>query len=64
MCNFTDFPSANFHEICTEDVNLWGGESFKDRILKIFPQGVVLFKKGKFWAKIFNDFWLQAPIIP
>jgi len=27
--DFADFRSANFHEICTQDVVLWGGESLR-----------------------------------
>ena len=41
--DFTDFRSAKFHKICTQDVDLRSGESFRNKILKIFPQEVVFF---------------------
>jgi len=37
MHDFTDFLSDKFHEICTQDVYLREGESFRNEIFKIFP---------------------------
>ena len=44
----TNFRSAKVHEICTQDVYLRGGESFRNEISKIFPQGVVFPKTQVF----------------
>jgi len=49
MHDFTDFWSAKFHEICTQDVDLQRDESFQNEIFKIFPQGVVFSKTHFFW---------------
>jgi len=54
MHDFTNFRSAKFHEIYTQDVDLKGGESFRKQILKILPQGGLFFQKGNFCAKIFT----------
>ena len=62
--DFTDFQSAKFHEICTQDVDLRDDESFRKTFVKICPQGDFFSKKGKFWATVFNDFGLQAAISP
>jgi len=43
--DFTNFWSAKFHEICTQDVDLQRGESFWNKIYKIFPQEVDYSKK-------------------
>jgi len=51
--NFTKFA----HKKCRD-------ESFRNKILKIYPYWVTFFKKGKFWAEIFNNLRLQAPITP
>jgi len=56
----TDFRSAKFQEICTQDVDLRGGEFLSNKILKIFLQGVVFFEKGKFFDDIANDFRLPT----
>ena len=42
-------------------MDLCRDESFRSRILKIFPQRVVFLKKAVF-DKIANDFWPQAAI--
>jgi len=43
------FPVGQFHEICTQDVDLRDGESFWKEIFKIFPQVVVFPKSQVFW---------------
>jgi len=48
--DFTDFRSAKFQEICTQDVVLRRGESFRKEIFKIFPQGVVFSQKHFYHA--------------
>jgi len=57
---FTDFQSAKFHEICTQHVDLYRDESFRNEFLKIFLYGVVFSKKATFlqWLR------LQSPITP
>jgi len=35
QCTTADFRSANFHEICTHNVFLWRGESYRKHVLKI-----------------------------
>ena len=37
MHDFADFRSAKFHEICTQDVDLRGGESFRKNICENLP---------------------------
>ena len=53
------FRSAKFHEICTQDVVLWRGESFRNFFFWKFAL------KGSFFQKTFiivNYFQLQAAI--
>jgi len=42
--DFADFRLPKFHEICTQVVNRWVGESFPNRIVKFPRKG--LFKKN------------------
>jgi len=58
--DFTDFRSAKFHEICTQDVDLCRDKSFRNRILQVIPQGV-FFQKGNVWAKIFQQLTTSGP---
>ena len=39
MHDFADFRSANFHEICTQNVFLWGGKSFWKHFFKFALKG-------------------------
>jgi len=48
--DFTDFRSAKYHEIRTQDVDLRDGESFRNNILKIFPKGI-FFSKRQIWGE-------------
>jgi len=61
---FTNFRSAKFHEICTQHVDLRGGASFRNKILKTLQQGVFLSKKATFARKSSRNFRLQATISP
>jgi len=59
MHDFADFPSAKFHEIWTQLIDRCRNESFRNRILKNFPQGAV-FREKPTNEKFFNVFRLQA----
>jgi len=48
--DFADFRSAKFKEICTQEVDLCRDASFRNKILKIFPQGV-FFVKRQIWSE-------------
>jgi len=49
---------SKYHEIRTQDVDLRGGESFRNNILKIFPKGI-FFSKRQIWGEISNNLRLQ-----
>jgi len=61
MHDFTDFQSAKFQEICTQDVDLRGGESFLKHFWKFARKGSFS-EKVNFCVKLVNDFRLQAAI--
>jgi len=62
--DFADFRSAKFHEICTQHVDLRDGESLRNKIFKMLPQGVFFPKRQLFARKSSRDFRLQAAIFP
>jgi len=45
MHDFADFRSAKFHEICTQDMDLRGGESFWKNIFENLPVRRLFSKK-------------------